>query len=176
MKPLKFVVTGPESCGKTTLAQDLGKELEWTVVPEYARSYLEGISGGAYDRNDFDKIVKGQIDAECQVELNAQQPLIYDTSVVVLHIWHLEKWGGVHPLVQDRLTELENTFFLLCRPDIPWVYDPLREHSSQRERLYSLYKKVLTHWKFSYKEIGGNRQGRLESAILQIKKWVDGIE
>ena len=169
-------MTGPESCGKTTLAQALGKELKWEVVPEYARSYLERISGETYDRSDFDQIVMGQFDAERRAEFHSQQPLICDTSVVVLHIWHLEKWGGVHPLVQERLDEVKHTFFLLCRPDIPWVFDPLREHPEARELLYSRYIEVLKNWGFPYVEIGGTPQQRLHMATFQIKKWMGSID
>lgn len=169
-------MTGPESCGKTTLAQALGKALEWIVVPEYARSYLEGISGGTYDRSDFDQIVMGQFEAERQAAIHSQQPFICDTSVVVLHLWHMEKWGRVHPLVQERLEEVEHTFFLLCQPDIPWVFDPLREHPESRELLYSRYIEVLSNWGFPYVEIGGTPQQRLQMANFQIKKWMEGID
>jgi NadR type nicotinamide-nucleotide adenylyltransferase len=37
----RIVVTGPESTGKTTLAQGLAERLATTWVPEYARAYLD---------------------------------------------------------------------------------------------------------------------------------------
>lgn len=170
------MVTGPESSGKSTLAQALGRHLKWTVVPEYARTYLEGIAGKPYSRKDFDKIVAGQFNAERIAEMNTRQPLICDTSVVVLHIWHLEKWGNVHPLVQERLKSVEQTYFLLCQPDIPWVYDPLREHPEERELLYRQYKSVLKSCGFHYAEIGGTLSHRLEMASFHIKKWMEGLD
>lgn len=176
LKPLKFVVTGPESSGKTTLAQSLGGRFGWPVVPEYARIYLEGKSMTSYNQHDFDRIVLGQFNAEQRAEANAQQPLIFDTSALVLHIWHLEKWGGVHPLVQTKLKAVQNTFFLLCRPDIPWQYDPLREHPEDRDHLYGKYFKELKNWNFPFIEICGSPSHRLEEATLQIKKWAKNID
>lgn len=176
MKPLKFIVTGPESSGKTTLARSLGAQFGWPVLPEYARIYLEGKSVKSYNENDFNNMVKGQLNAEEQAEANAQQPLIFDTSLLVLHIWHLEKWGGEHPLIHTKLEAVQNSFFLLCRPDIPWEYDPLREHPEDRNRLYRQYFTELKNRNFPFIEIGGPHLRRLELATLQIKKWAENID
>ena len=170
------MVTGPESSGKTTLAQALGTLLACPVVPEFAREYLEGISGKPYNQFDFDQIVAGQFNAERQAELEGHEMLIFDTSVVVLQVWSRRKWGEVHPLVHSRLKVTEDTFFLLCAPDIPWEYDPLREHPEERDLLYLQYLEVLKSWKFPFIEIGGPLHNRLAAASVQIKKWIAGLE
>lgn len=61
MEHLPFVITivGPESSGKSTLAEVLADKLQAQHVPEYAREYLMSISR-PYDRNDLMDIARGQ--------------------------------------------------------------------------------------------------------------------
>ena len=50
------VVTGPESCGKTTLARQLADRWEAPLVSEAARDYLQ--NKGSYQKSDLLKIAK----------------------------------------------------------------------------------------------------------------------
>ena len=64
----KIVLTGPESSGKTTLAQFLSRELDHPWVPEFAREYLTQINR-PYTSTDLLEIARGQIQAEEQALL-----------------------------------------------------------------------------------------------------------
>ena len=52
------VVTGPESCGKTTLARQLADRWEAPLVNEAARDYLQ--NKDSYQKSDLLKIAKLQ--------------------------------------------------------------------------------------------------------------------
>ena len=52
------VVTGPESCGKTTLARQLADRWEAPLVNEAARDYLK--NKDSYQESDLLKIAKLQ--------------------------------------------------------------------------------------------------------------------
>jgi len=57
--------------------------------------------------------------------------------------------------------------YLLCKPDLPWSPDPLRESPSREERdiLFNLYRNELESGKWSYSIVEGQGDERLNSAI-----------
>ena len=55
----KIAITGPESTGKSTLAEKLAKHFEVDFIPEYSRTYLENFEGH-YTENDVVEIAKVQ--------------------------------------------------------------------------------------------------------------------
>jgi nicotinamide riboside kinase len=110
---LKIILTGPESCGKTTLARQLATHFDVPLVEEYVREFFEKKgtpeekSGQApqYKEADLAKIAKGQIKAEKkaltivnqQVKQNKIKEkdtlVICDTDVLTIKIWAEEKYG-----------------------------------------------------------------------------------
>ena len=57
----KIIFTGPESTGKSTLAKKLSQLYNTVWVPEFARTYLEGMNR-LYREEDLLKIAQGQHD------------------------------------------------------------------------------------------------------------------
>ena len=55
----KVAITGPESTGKSTLAEKLAHHYKTDFVPEYSRTYLENFEG-RYTEDDVVEIAKGQ--------------------------------------------------------------------------------------------------------------------
>jgi hypothetical protein len=53
----------------------------------------------------------------------------------------------------------------LCDIDLPWQYDPLREHPDERQFLFDLYYNELKSRKFPFKVVRGTGAVRLENAI-----------
>jgi len=58
----KVVVTGPESTGKTILSEALSSRLNAVLIPEFARSYIEGLER-SYAFADLELIARHQIQA-----------------------------------------------------------------------------------------------------------------
>jgi nicotinamide riboside kinase len=62
--------------------------------------------------------------------------------------------------------------FLLCRPDLPWEADPVRENGGEnRIRLFEEYRNELIHYGFSFVEISGTDDQRLNNAMDAIRKF-----
>lgn len=160
----KIVITGPESSGKSSLAQALAKHYGVSPVPEYARTYLERLDR-AYEEKDLLSIAKGQVAWEETFALQMKDWLILDTSLIVLKIWSEHKYGRCHPYILEKLQSNNYDLFLLCRPDIPWVFDPLRENPFDRETLFVLYQRELQVLGFPYVEVSGEGKERLNQAI-----------
>ena len=162
---IKVVVTGPESSGKTTLAQALASRYQAPWVPEYARTYLEQIKR-AYREEDLLHIAQGQVEQEDQIARGEPLLLICDTSLLVIKIWSDYRYHRCHPWIEQQLTHRSVDHYLLCYPDIPWQPDPQRENPHDRNELFMLYQQNLSIKPHTI--ITGSATARLETAIATI--------
>ena len=172
MHPVKkIVIIGPESTGKSTLGQLLAKHFDGYFCPEFAREYLLE-HGTQYSFDDLLTIAKGQIKLEedhVKSAVNgAQKPIVFiDTDMYVMKVWSEFVFGKNHPFIAEQIAERKYDFYLLCKPDLPWVKDELREYPDleRREALYAIYKNILQNQTTPWVEISGDYSQRLAIAI-----------
>ena len=157
----KVVFTGPESTGKTTLAQTMAAQFQTSWVPEYARTYLAKLDR-PYQYEDLEKIAHGQVQWENENGKQAQNWLWCDTGLLVLRVWSEVRFGKCSAFILDRLAEKPYGAFVLCGTEVPWEYDPMREHPDQRDELYAIYLQHLQGMKVPYLEVHGDVLQRLE--------------
>ena len=160
----KIIFTGPESTGKSTIANTVADfyGIEW--VREYARIYLDNL-GRSYQEMDLLEIAKGQIQAEEKLAKTEQTFLICDTSLLVLKIWSEFKYGRCHPWILTQLHQKLPTLYFLCDKDVEWEYDPLREHPHQRTMLFEKYRQELDALKVPYIIIKGDKNQRKKEVL-----------
>lgn len=163
-KQLKIAFTGPESSGKTTMAELIAKAYSTSFIPEYAREFLKDKT--TYTLADLDEIAKKQVEL-CKTSKN--KLIISDTEMAVMLIWSQEKFKEVSPIIQSywELQDFDHLF--LCAPDIPWEADKLRENPLDRERLFQLYEVVLENSKMPFTII----KGTIEQRIIACKKQIE---
>lgn len=167
----KIVLTGPESSGKTVLTQQLATHFQADWLPEYARFFLENLNR-PYLEADLIDIARGQLQKETE-KAQANPPLLFcDTSLLVIHVWGLYKYGRSHPWIKQQLQANPAHLYLLCRPDLPWQPDPLREHAdiTHREALFALYQTALDQLQLPYAIIAGQGAQRLAKAIAIVEE------
>lgn len=162
---IKVVITGPESTGKTTLAQSVGEHYHLSWVAEYARIFLNQLNR-PYEQADLLSIAKGQLASEKAAETKEQKLILCDTSLEVIKIWSEVKYQDCHPWILDSYAQQQVDLYLLCAPDIPWQPDPQREHPQERERLFAIYQRELAGTRHA--EIRGSHEQRLATAIQAI--------
>lgn len=159
-----IVFTGPESSGKSTLAEWLSREYDLPIVPEYAREYLSEKSN--YIEEDVHEIAKGQKSRE--VAARAKYPrIICDTDLLTIKIWLQVKYGKDLTTTVDTVGKL----YVLCVPDIPWEPDPLREDEHNRAALYRIYEEELLDNNAMFVKVYGSLENRklwIRSAMEQI--------
>jgi len=160
---IKIGITGPESSGKTTLAKELATFLNCTYAPEYARSWLSERQG-RYQVEDLDTMAKGQV--ACWQSSGPM--LICDTDMLVYTIWSQVKFGKVSSTIEQLAQAHVMNAYLLCRPDIPWEADPLREHPEQRDELFELYLQTLNEKGLPYCIIEGPMNQRLADGLAYL--------
>ena len=161
-------MTGPESTGKSVLSEALAKHFDTAWVPEYARAYLDDIRRD-YIFEDIVDIARGQYKREQELFLQGGQFIFCDTDFLVCKIWSEEKFGKCDPWIDKMYSKNIYDLYLLCKPDIPWVADPLRENPGDRNRLYDIYLNQLKEKDYHYKIASGSGKERLEMAIEHCK-------
>jgi len=163
---IRVAILGPESSGKTSLFNALILSGRWHGVEEFSRTYLHSIRW-KYGVQDLEYI------AQKQYELNASvsSPSLCDTELSTVAIWAQEKLGFIPPIVRHLEATQQFDLYLLCRPDLPWKEDPLRENPLDRDRLFNIYQERLTSLHRPFKIIEGVGEGRLKSAELHISSF-----
>ncbi len=161
---IRIALTGPESSGKTSLSQALSETLNGTLFLEYGRSYLEEINR-PYVQEDLDKICEGHL---AQFKNCSDSIQIVDTDFVVLKVWSMVKYTTVSESIQSEMDANHFDLHILCSPDIPWEYDPMREHPEMREELFQMYVKELTESQKNYIIVSGSEKERLEKSCKAI--------
>ena len=164
----RISITGPESTGKSVLAEALATHYGEPWVKEYAREYLETLNR-PYDKEDIRKILEGQLNAEESMAYQAGTYLFCDTDPLVTKIWSEFKYRSCDPWIIEQTRNHRYDLYLLCDIDLPWIDDPLREHPGKREELFQLYQEELKNLQAPYRVIRGAGQVRLQQAILAVE-------
>jgi NadR type nicotinamide-nucleotide adenylyltransferase len=164
-----IVLTGPESTAKSTLTKELAVHFNAIYFPEYAREYLTAKEGN-YSYGDVEYIAGKQIEQYEIARQRGEDIVFLDTWLIITKVWFEWVFKQVPAWLEEAIINHPVDLFLLCRPDIPWEPDPLREHGGeQREQLFQIYKKELQAYGFRFTEIGGEGEKRILNAIEGIK-------
>lgn len=170
---LKIAINGPESTGKTALCKELAAYFQCNWEPELARGYIENIDG-QYSYNDVAEIAKLQIEQEKKYENYSgdDELVFFDTDLIITKVWFEYKYGVVPQFVTDRLAARFFDFYLLSEPDLPWVYDPVREHGDNRDFFLDWYEKEVIKLGIPYMKIHGAGEKRLQNAVLAVNSFL----
>ncbi|HEV9036600.1 MAG TPA: ATP-binding protein [Puia sp.] len=166
----KIVVTGPESTGKSSLCDALAAHFHTSWVPEYAREYLE-THGVAYTPEDLSHIARGQVALEDRraaiAEAAGHRFLFIDTDLYVIRVWSEFVFDRCDPWILNQIAIRRYDAYLLCRTDLPWEKDDLREYPDPaiRERLFRIYREILIRQSTPWMEIGGHGDARIAAGI-----------
>lgn len=167
----RIAILGPESTGKSDLCMHLAKAYVRAVwVPEYARTYLEN-NGSKYTIDDLDVIAQGQLESIAKAEKFEPEYLFVDTEMLVMQIWSSFVFNKVSDFIASEVKSQNFDLYLLCDIDLPWQYDPLREHPEHRKELFELYKTQLDALNWPYRIISGKGEERKENAIKSIEEF-----
>jgi len=167
----RVAITGPESTGKSWLSARLAECYHTVFVPEFAREYLNSLSR-PYQETDLRVIAEGQWQNECRLEREANRVLFSDTELLVIKIWSEVRYGRCDRWILDRLERAPYDLYLLCDIDLPWEYDPPREHPDRREFLFSLYLNEMKRRRWNFRIISGIGEERLRNALIPLRELI----
>lgn len=174
--PVKIVVTGPESTGKTEIARHLAGMFQAEYIPEYARSYIEGLDR-PYTYSDVEHIARVQEDQLKVAVHGGNRIIILDTYLAITKIWFREVYGKIPVRIERDLRESGIDLFLLCYYDIEWVEDPVRENpGSRRKYLYECYREEIELLGAPCEVVKGIGPGRFRNAKEAVLKHFPNLK
>jgi len=165
----RAVIIGPECTGKSELSEYLAREFNTVWVEEYAREYLDSLKR-PYTAEDLVLIASGQLAREDALASKANNVLICDTDLYVIKIWSIFKYGYCDPAILRAIASRKYDLYLLSYIDIPWQFDPLREHPQEREVLFDLYLSEMQNQSVPFTIIKGSREERRRQAKDAVAK------
>lgn len=166
-RPLRVVLTGSESTGKTTLARDLAQVygVEW--VPEYVRAYTDE-KRAAPEFADHGPIARGQMALEDEHQARAVErgsPLIVqDTDLLSTAVYCAHYFGQCPTWIEEAARERRPDLYLLLDIDLPWVADPQRDRGHVRPEMQALFREAVERSGSPYVVITGLGPDRLRAA------------
>ncbi|MCU4176566.1 ATP-binding protein [Marinilabiliaceae bacterium N1Y90] len=167
-----MILTGPESSGKSVLSEALSQKYDGLWIPEYARAYVENLNRD-YTYSDVEHIARIQVKEYEDAIKSEKEWLFFDTSLIITKIWFTYIFNKYPTWLDDAIEQMQVDLFLLCKPDLPWVADGVREHENKRQELFVLYKKELERYNKKYNIVSGEAETRFQCAINHINQAIN---
>ena len=173
---IKIVMFGPESTGKTTLAQALAAHYNTKWVPEYAREYLQekwNREQKTCEPKDLIPIAEGQICLENKLTKQANKILFCDTDLLETKVYSEAYYlGNCDPILEKYAVENTYNLYFLTYIDVPWEKDDLRDKPEEREEMFDYFKNTLDTYNKGYVLLKGDFESRMKTAINHLEKLI----
>ncbi|RKX33660.1 MAG: ATPase [Verrucomicrobia bacterium] len=165
----RIVIYGPESTGKSVLAEALASHYNEPWSREYVRQYwLE--HDGVITADSLEAIGTGQRSGEERAIAQAGKLVFCDTDLLTCRIWNDLLFAGHCPdwvRAEGNARALGAALYLFCDNDLPWKSDPMRsfpDESGQR-MCRRLWQEALEELGVGFVLIQGTGEERLAKAI-----------
>jgi nicotinamide riboside kinase len=163
-----IVITGPESTGKTQISSYLAGKLNCRWIPEYARDYIRGLTR-PYNYGDLLHIAETQIRQRMEMEKAGVSLLVLDTWLIITKVWFIEVFKTFPGWLDEEIGKQKIDLFVICKADIPWIPDPLRENGGEkRDYLLKKYIEEIQKTGRDFEIIGGMNEDRYNNALQAV--------
>ena len=174
--PLRVVLFGPESSGKSTLAAALAARYCAPCSSEYVREYWDAC-GGVITVADLDRIGRGQVVGEEQAAglaiASAKSLVFHDTDLLTCLLWNDLLFPGACPpwvRVEAERRAQAMDLYLCCDTDMPWAPDPQRCFADPpgRANCRRVWREALVQRGVQWVEVNGDwaqREARAAAAV-----------
>ena len=176
-RPLRIVLFGPESTGKSTLAERLAARFAAPWSPEYVREYWDS-HGGAVGPGDLEAIARGQIAGEDAAAALAERQragvVFHDTDLLTCTLWDDLLFPGACPPWTRAEAERRAgaaSLYLFCDTDLPWVADPQRcfPDPEGRAMCRALWLRTLAELRLPWAPVCGGWPEREARAVAAVE-------
>jgi HTH-type transcriptional repressor of NAD biosynthesis genes len=177
----KVLITGTESCGKTTMVKKLAKiyYTSWSeeLGRHYSKNYLGGDEGAFID-NDFVRIAHLQYEQDMDALNKANRVCFFDTDAVVTQYYAQAYLGHKVERIENYFDPSRYDVVFLMKPDVKWVDDGLRFLGEEEKRWklhYELKKQYLDAGFDPNKiiSVSGNYEERLNFMLEKIDALIN---
>ena len=176
MKPVdvkRIVMTGSESVGKTTLADQLARHYGALMVPEFSRAFATA-HNGVVMLSDVPTIAAEHVAAEelalATANKRGDRIIILDTDLISTVVYSDHYFGECPAKVRQTAVARRSDYYLLLDIDVPWVADGVRDRSDRRAELHALFVAAMQRMHVPYAIIEGEWSQRFLQAVVEIDR------
>lgn len=164
----RITLIGPESTGKSALAQRLSREFGVPWVREYAREYVEQ-HGNALTEADVEPIARGEM---ANLDAVAEEPFtVFDTDLLSTVVYARYYYGTCPRWIEEEARARRADLYLLLDTDIAWKADAARDAGGDtREDLFDAFRAALDEFETRWEIVSGD----WESRYKQVRATVQG--
>jgi NadR type nicotinamide-nucleotide adenylyltransferase len=178
MTPPRVVLIGPESTGKTRLAERLAARYGVPCSSEYAREHVER-EARALSENDVEPIARGQRAGEDaalrQAVAQGSRFVLNDTDLVSTQVYACHYYGRCPSWIEAEAAQRLGGLYLLHHVDVPWIAEGhQREQPARRGELFTLFERTLTNLGAVKADIFGDWNARERRALEAIERLLHG--
>lgn len=168
-----FLITGPESTGKSTLTERLAQHFNTIGVQEYARQWIDN-HNGEWEFKDLDTFAQVQMDHIYWAKRRANKVFFTDTNQIATEIFSKAYFDMVSPNVRGkvRFHSKDNIdFAFLMDVDCPWVDDGQRDFPDQAVRQFMLseHERYLKDLGIPYMTLSGSWDEKFNKAVAHVE-------
>jgi len=167
----RVCLIGPESTGKSGLAERLGQHFGVPWIPEYAREYaLRRDKRLSYD--DVEPIARGHMATEARGP-RPEAFVILDTDLISTVVYSRHYYGKCPDWIVDEARARRADLYLLMDTDVPWVADAARDAGGEaRHDLFDAFRRALGDFETRWVIISGSWDERFHAAAAEIAKLI----
>jgi HTH-type transcriptional repressor of NAD biosynthesis genes len=160
---------GPESTGKSTMAQHLSKIYKTEYVPEVAREMIES---NDITLEDIIRIGREQTQRILEKAKTANRILFCDTDLITTQIYSQHYLKQVPEVLYELEDLVKYDKYFLFDIDVPWVADGLRDLGKVRKEMYDVFKNELDKRNVCYVNVRGTFEERQKIIIGTLDVWM----
>ncbi len=125
--PVRVVLLGAESTGKTTLCRALAAAYSTVWVPEYGRQLREE-KNGDISFADHLRIAQRHLEVEDELAIEARRFLFVDTNAVTTSLYSYYYYQACDPRLLElvRACRARYAYTIVCQPSFPFQADGWR--------------------------------------------------
>ena len=150
----RVLISGTESCAKTTLTKYLAKIFHTSWSEEWGRHYPDRYLGGndkLLEPNDFINIAYEQSVIDNETLRCANKIAFFDTDAVITQFYCKMYTGSYAPEIDRFVDPNKYDVVLLLLPSVKWVPDGMRWKSkfTERQRLHKELSEMYSEYGFN---------------------------
>lgn len=178
----RLTLLGPESVGKTTLAEALATRFHTALIREYGRIYDEKYMQSRYKQGkgwrEADLIAIAETHSAMREAMahDAGPLLIEDTDALMTAVWAEYLLAAPSPKLERMARNALADQYLLLTPETPWTDDGVRYAGVQetREWFFNAAKARLDAWGARYTIISGSDWDAREQKAVTVAEGMLG--